>query len=181
MRNPEQTQKLYRFEVDQSIRIEQMNKDTIIGIANQEQAITTKVPKRVKRRLQERYRLQGRPKLFAPQLFAAAIAVSLKHAHFRVHDLVIDIEYPGYEREIMRTIQLLHPSLSIYFTTTGRKSPAHYAAYGAYINKIKVDLFVSTKDILNATKNGPRTVTPLDKTRRFAAHIGPSTKHNTHK
>ncbi|OGY35940.1 MAG: hypothetical protein A3E37_01015 [Candidatus Andersenbacteria bacterium RIFCSPHIGHO2_12_FULL_46_9] len=49
------------------------------------------------------------------------------------------------------------------------------------IKKRKSDFSASIKELLEATKNGPRTVTPPDRAGRFAAHIGPSTRHRTTK
>lgn len=175
------TQKLFRFEIDQSVRIEELNRTSIIGIANKEQTYTISVSNKVKRRLQEGYRRRGLPKLYAPQVFTAAIIVGLNQSGIKVHELVIDIEYPGYETTILFMINNHFPSMSVFFTSIGRKSPAHYAAYGVYIKKSKPDFSASTIELQEVIKNGPRTVTPPDKAGRFAAHNGPSKRHHTKK
>ena len=153
-----------KVEVDQSVRIEELTKDTILGIANKQVSFTVVVSKRTKRVLREMFRVQGRTKKFAPYLFAAAIVEGLKHAPFQTSDIIVDIEYPGYEREIIQIIKQVYSGIEVYFTAIGKKSYAHFTAYGVYIGKRKADLRIDTKKIaeilFGETKNGPRTVTP---------------------
>ncbi|MFH1353995.1 MAG: hypothetical protein ABIH36_01785 [bacterium] len=171
------TQKLYRFEIDQSVRIEELNRDSTIGIANKDHSYTISLSRRVKRRLHEHFRRQGKSKQFGPHTFAAGIICALQEINLAIHDLIIDIEYPGYEQQIIDLIQIHFPEVTVYFTRVGRKSPAHYAAYGVYIRRRKTDRIASTRDILQTLKNGFRTVTPLDKARRFAVHNKPFNRY----
>lgn len=136
-----------KLEIDQSVRVEEITKDTVVGIANERESFTIIVPKRAKRVLRETFRLQGRTKKFAPHVFAAAIAEGLRHTPFQSSDIVIDFEYPAYEREIIEIIKQEHPHLEIYFTDIGKKSPAHYAAYGVHLKKRKSDFRVDAKRI----------------------------------
>ncbi len=156
--------KTSKTEVDQSVRIEELTKDTIVGIANKEVSFTIIVSKRTKRVLLEMFRVCGKPKKFAPYVFAAAIGLGIKQAPFKSSDLIVDIEYPGYEQEILRIIRQMNPEIEVYFTTIGRKSFAHYAAYGVYTGKRNADMRIDTrkfiKILFKENKNGSRTVTP---------------------
>ncbi|OGY37838.1 MAG: hypothetical protein A3E36_02170 [Candidatus Andersenbacteria bacterium RIFCSPHIGHO2_12_FULL_45_11b] len=145
-------QKQFRFEVDQSIRIEETNKDSIVALANDEQSFTVKIPRRAKRQIFETFRRKGSPKQFAPSVFAVAIILIINKSKLKPQDLVIDIEYPGYETEIMQCISEAFPKLKIYFTEIGKKSPAHYAAYGVYIKKRKANALCSSEEILRQIK-----------------------------
>lgn len=73
------TQKLsFRFEVDQSVRIEELNRDTIIGIGDQHAQFAYRLPRKIKRRFNEYFRRMGKAHRCAPMLFAAAIVLSLR-------------------------------------------------------------------------------------------------------
>lgn len=140
-------QRLFRFEVDQSIRIEQLNDSTALALANEEKSFVIKIPARVKRQLAEYFRYQGKPKKFAPKLFAIGIVLIIKKINTKVSELVIDIEYPGYELLITDLIKIYFPELLIYFSVIGKKSTAHFAAYGAHIGKRNFDAVLTVEEI----------------------------------
>lgn len=155
-----------RIEVDQSSRIEELTRDTILGVANEQVIFTLIIPRRAKRVLYEKFRREGKPKKFAPYVFAVAVSEALQMAPFKSSDVVVDIEYPGYEKEILEIIKQRHPEINVYFTSIGKKSPAHYAAYGVHTGRKNADQNISTATLLRLieeTKNGPRTVTRRDK------------------
>lgn len=173
-------QKLFRFEVDQSVRIEEMNRASFVGLANKEYSFVVKISARTKRQLKEHFRRNGRLKQYAPLVFASLIIKIVNLVSFRVQDVVIDIEYPGYELKIQELLRHFSPEIKVYFASIGKKSPAHYAAYGVFIGKKKEDAAIKTQDVLHILKNGPRTVTHLDITKRFAAHSEPSNNDSTY-
>ena len=181
---PVARQKLFRFEVDQSVRIEESNKDTIIGIANEEHSFTVVIPLQAKRTLFEIYRRQGKRKFFAPEVFALSVLSAAQKSGLRFVDLIIDVEYLGYEKRITNLIKPFLPDVNIYFATIGKESPAHYAAHGVYDKVREADGTTSSDEILHLLEQqkilfergkgsfvGQRTVTPLDKARRFAVHV----------
>jgi hypothetical protein len=140
------------YQIDQSIRIEQTNQDTVIGLANikGDQSYTLVIPARVKRQIQEYYRRQGLPTLFMVKLFTAGIILILKRSRLKVSNLVIDIEYPGYEIPIMKTIQVhFKHHLDISFSVIGKHSPAHFAAYGVYRHKRRSNHTATLPELLN--------------------------------
>jgi len=60
----------------------------------------------------------------------------------------------------------------IYFGIIGKKSSAHFAAYGVHKNKKTADAVVGVNIILNLIKNDPGTVTPPDKSRQIRSPQG---------
>lgn len=141
-------QKLFRFEADQSVRVEELTDDTIIAIANNENKRAIIITSRVKRRLLEYYRRLGKPKQFAPHVFVAGMVLLVLNSEFRVDELVVDIEYPGYETSIIDLLQKHSPKLTVYFSIIGKKSPAHFAAYGVHKGKIKFNQSAGFDEIL---------------------------------
>jgi len=141
-------QKLFRFEADQSVRVEELTDDTIIAIANYESGRAIVITSRIKRRLLEHYRCLGKPKKFAPHVFAASLVLMIVNSEFRVDELVIDIEYPGYETAIIDLLQKYSPKLTVYFSIIGKKSPAHFVAYGVHKGKRKPDQSTKFDEIL---------------------------------
>ncbi len=141
-------QKLFRFEVDQSIRVEELSGDTIVALANTERKFTVILTAKVKKRLYERFRCLGQPKRFAPKVFSALIIFIIKNSGLKFTELVIDIEYPGYEILITNCLSKYFPELLVYFSVIGKKSPAHYAAYGVHTKKSMADVAVTLKEIL---------------------------------
>lgn len=141
-------QKLFRFEADQSVRVEELTDDTVIAIANNESERAIVITSRVKRRLLEHYRCLGKPKKFAPHVFAAGLILLIVNSEFRVDELVVDIEYPGYELAIIDLLHQYSPKLKVYFSIIGKKSPAHFTAYGIHKGKKKPDQSTGFVEIL---------------------------------
>lgn len=147
-----------KYQLDQSIRIEETNKATYIALANNKEFYVIKLLAKHKRTLQEEFRRQGMPKKYMISVFAASIVLIIKKSGFQVTDIVIDIEYPGYELDITRFIKKLYSDIRIYFSAIGKSSPAHFAGYGAHIGKRKENYLVSLGDIMRIIK---KTESPL--------------------
>ncbi len=122
-------QQLLRFEVDQSVKIEQLNQDTVIGIANKKVSIAYVIPRKIKRHFNEHFRKLGQPKKCAPTLFAAAIVAILKKENIIPSSLIIDTEYNRYEKFIINFLQHFLSRTVIYIQRVGKNSPAHSSAY----------------------------------------------------
>ena len=154
-RRTQPTQKLYRFEVDQSVKIEEFTKDTIVAVANEDHSVAVSVPRKVKQALRATLR-QNQPQRFNAAVFAAAIVEALATLNQQAHELVIDIEYKGYETTIANVISNAFPGIMIYFKGIGKHSPAHYAANFAHRKERKIDKTLSQTDISIQTENALR-------------------------
>lgn len=139
--------KLLRFEVDQSIRIEETNRDTVIGIANKHHGVAVLLPRKIKRHFMEDFRRRGISKRFGPTLFAAGIIATLKQSKLNPSSLILDIEYPGYERLIAKVISLYYPRVVISFRQIGKNSPAHEVAYFTHTHKRGSDGTIIRKEL----------------------------------
>jgi len=152
-------QKLVRFEVDQSIRVEEYTKDTVIAIANKENNFSVVIPRKVKRTLRNDL-LKFDSKEFTPAMFAFGIVSAIKHSKLIVHELAIDIEYPGHENIITGIISSVFPQIEIDFVQIGKKSPAHYSAYSVYKKQKTADYIADINDIALNAENALGAVTP---------------------
>lgn len=85
-----------KVEIDQSVKIEQTNKGTVLAFSNEEEYAIL-IPGKVKRKLQELFREKGRPRLFISRTFAAGITLLLQNHLPKFQKIVIDLEYPGKE------------------------------------------------------------------------------------
>src|SRR4030042_4295112 len=122
-------QKSTIFEVDQSNRIEELNRDSFVSIANKELAYTIRLLSKDKKQLHDNYKQKRKNRRFIGwQTFVKAVASAVRLSNFRVTDLVIDFEYPGYEQEIPGLFKQLLPEVEISFKSIGKKSPAHQSA-----------------------------------------------------
>jgi hypothetical protein len=136
------------FEIDQSGRIEETQRDTVIAIANRRIQVSIRVPRKVKRKLKLIYRKQNRPKIFAVRTFASSIALLIRKSKIKPTRLIVDIEYPGYERIISEIIkEILRNNFSVQFKNIGKSSPAHIKAYYTYKKKLKEDYIATYKDL----------------------------------
>ncbi len=140
-------QKSLRFEVDQSIRIEETNKDTVIGISNKQISIAMILPRKTKRHFMEDFRRRGISKRFGPVLFAVAIIATLKKSKTAPSGLILDIEYPGYERLITKVIGMMYPQAILSYRQIGKGSPAHEAAYFTHTRKRSPDGKITRKEL----------------------------------
>ena len=141
-----------RVEIDQSGKIEETRKNTVIAFANGI-SYAVLIPAKVKRQLQEVFRRQGKPRLFVYRTFAAGIFLLIKNHLPKIKDLVIDTEYIGHEKQIkemvlemIRRRGLAEPN--IYFQRIGNKPKVHYAAYEVFSKKKKADFVVSFEEIV---------------------------------
>lgn len=141
-----------RAEIDQSGKVEATSTHTVIAIANGLRA-SIMISGREKKKIQQIYRDIQRPRVYVSAVFAALI-VLLLHKQRLPHNLIIDTEYPGHERYILRLLESLGNKaglnlerVAIDFEQVGKKSPAHQVAYMAFRNK-KADYVVSAKEVL---------------------------------
>ena len=118
------------FEIDQSNRIEQLNKDSYVSLTRGDFQFVVKISRYTKRFLYEKSQTNKSTKTFAPLLFARAVVALLRHQRLIPDRLVIDIEYPGYEDSIVEIIRRYHRRIDYDFRSIGKSSPAHIAAYG---------------------------------------------------
>lgn len=136
-----------KIEIDQSIRIEQLNRDTVIGLGGLQLQYAAVVPRKLKRHYKEEFRRRGISRQFAPTIFAAAIAATLEQQGANIAALVIDTEYSSYELLIENVIQSKFPTLQVEFRQIGRSSPAHLVAYAVFRRRRKSDTILKKADL----------------------------------
>ena len=144
-----------RIKINQSNKIEQTNKDTIIGLSNKK-SFTVLINRKIKRKLQEEFRKQGKPRLFVYRTFIAGVTLALKHAQIKnLSHVVIDEEYYGKDKmlksmflEMWSRYFVEVPEVS--FERVGKKSKVHNVCYLA-MKKNKPDKMISFEELRRLT------------------------------
>lgn len=136
-----------KVEIDQSGKIEDTAKPTVLAFSNSKQS-AIKISARTKRQIQEIFRRRGQIRLFIYRTFAALIFLLIRDYLSSIHHVVIDTEYPGHEKlikdillEFLRRNKLKEPQ--ILFKRIGSKPKVHYAAYDVFSGKKKPNKSIS--------------------------------------
>lgn len=142
------------IEIDQSGKIENTSKNTIIAFSNHifESVI---IKAKDKREIQKIFRKIGKPRIFVYRLFAVIVFILIKPYLNKIEQIIIDEEYPGnlnlIKNFLLQEIRRSHPNFQttkIIFRKIGKKSRAHYLAYGTAIDKKLPDKIISAKKAL---------------------------------
>ncbi len=122
-------------EVDQSIKMNDLARDTVLAIANGI-SYTIVVPAAVKRTVMQHLREAGKSRTHAVVFaFAVALYLLLKNVIHMVDQICVDVEYMGHEAEIKNALVTYlrrdnphFDSTRILFQHIGKKSSAHHCA-----------------------------------------------------
>lgn len=140
------------IEIDQSGKIEETNKPSIIAFSNNQSGSVILLAKD-KRILQKYFRAKNKSRMFIFFTFAVLIYVLTKDIILN-HRITIDQEYVGHEDIIKSLILDIFDSEQtrinkedIIFKEIGKKSKAHTVAVDAFRLK-KADQKVSSSDII---------------------------------
>jgi len=142
-----------RIEIDQSGKIENTSKNTVVSFSNGKFK-SIFISARDKREIQDFFRRIGKPKMFIYRTFAILIFLLIKNNLKEIDEIIIDKEYPGksslIRNFILRETREINPRFSeenIEFQRIGKKSRAHFLAYGVAIEKRVPDIKVGAKEI----------------------------------
>ncbi len=143
------------YQIDQSGKIEQTEKDTVIAYANDGQRAIL-IPRKLKRRVQESFRLHGMTSVFIYFLFSVGITYLLYELE-EIQHITIDEEYSGKEDLIQRMVRSLlkefdKPLHDIRFARIGNTPRVHYAAKDVFDKKRKPDRILTMEDVIEALK-----------------------------
>lgn len=143
------------YQIDQSGKIEQTNKNTVIAYSNGKKYAVL-IHARLKRQIQEIFRLHGFTALFIYYLFSVGVFYLLKSVREK-SEIIIDTEYPGKDKIIKQFITNLlknysQPIHEISFARIGNRPPAHYAAKDVFDKKVKANRILSLEDFIKAIK-----------------------------
>jgi len=143
-----------RIEIDQSGKIEDTNKDTVVAFSNNIFG-SVLIQARDKREIQKIFRRIGKSRIFIYKLFAILIFLAIKKHIKEIDQITIDIEYPKWEHLIkdylLKEIRRVKPDFDaedISFKAIGKKSKAHSLAYNVFQGKTKPGLEVKFRNIL---------------------------------
>jgi hypothetical protein len=144
-----------KYQIDQSGKIEDTSKDTVIAYSNSTQYAIL-IPRKVKRQIQETLRRQGLTRLFIYLSFGIGLYFLIEKVK-QSQNFVVDIEYPGKDKIIKSiVIELLErnkkPNHSLGFARIGNNPRAHYAAKNVLDKKVKADRILSFEEIMKALK-----------------------------
>lgn len=141
-----------RIEIDQSIKIEQLSRDTIIALSNDIEFAVV-IPSKVKRKLQQEFRKQGKQKLFRYRTFIAGVVLLLQYAKFKnVPSVTLDREYAGQER-ILRSMffemWMLYHNEPPHFEIMeiGKRSRAHDVGYRTLKKKRNINKVLTYQEV----------------------------------
>ncbi len=140
------------IQINQSNKIEKTNKDSIIGLAN-DVSFTVLLKRKIKRKLQEDFRKQGKPRLFVYRTFIASVVLLIKYAKLKnISKIIIDLEYFGKDK-LLKSIFLemwtrfFSEIPEISFERVGKKSKVHHICYFTMKGKYKVNKVLEYKEI----------------------------------
>ena|SRR3989344_4781585 len=139
------------YQIDQSGKIEQTNKQTIVALANGTKKSVRISAVEKQRLIKTMVELDYPQKNYTHKIFAAMIYILLQKS--KVESVLIDTEYSGHDASIKEIlIQLFQKSQKscpeINFGYVGKHSNAHHLGISIFRNKQKADIIVGAKDIL---------------------------------
>jgi len=144
-------------DVDQSGRVDQTNKPTVVAVANGI-SFSIWISASEKRKLIQaikRRKPQWSTSLTHVMVFSALLYFLLREHIERIGVVTIDTEYPGHEGVIKNRILTLcrNDGLRVFpdqidFQQVGKKSPSHDLAWGVYTSRLKPDLVLTADKVL---------------------------------
>lgn len=141
-----------QVQIDQSGKIEDSNRLTIVAFANGK-VKSLKISAVEKQKLIKIMRELDHPKkTFIFKIFAGLIFLLVKSD--KIQELIIDKEYPGHEGIIKDVLSNLFRKIynkvpNIEFSEIGKKNQAHIKAIAVFKGKEKPDIIVRADDVLN--------------------------------
>ncbi len=143
-----------QIEIDQSIKIEQTNRDTIIAFSNSKSK-TLLISAKIKKELKKIFRQQDKSRVFVYKTFAVLIYILIKQDLDKIQQIIIDKEYWDKEAliknlllQIIRKAGREFPKNNISFRQIGKASKAHLLAYSVYSKKAKPDIIIRLNNFL---------------------------------
>jgi len=143
-----------KIEIDQSGKIEKTNKHTFLAFSNGEHFVI-KISSTEKQKIQKYFNKIKKPRMFIYITFASLIAILLDNLKQKSNQIIVDTEYPGQNFIIKKYLKILKPNLcadDIDFRQIGKKSRAHFLAYGTAIDKLNPDKIIDSKDVFRLIK-----------------------------
>lgn len=152
-----------RIEIDQSWKIEDTQKPTILAFSNSKSGAII-ILSREKKLIQKYFRKIGKPRLFAILSFTALIYLLVKNELKNGDHIEIDKEYPGYEKLIKQTLSAMIientkvKDVHISSTLIGKRSKAHIIAYTGFKKRSKLGIKkVSAQNIISIIKRNQKS------------------------
>lgn len=152
--------KVKTYQIDQSGKIEQTERNTVIALVNRTEFAAI-LKKAEKRELQRVFKTLNMQRFFPTLTFSALIALILHNVSLK-NKVTIDKEYFGHEQFIEKHVIVYLEFLgtkmlpTISFGHVGKLSNAHQYAYQVAVGKKKANLVVTKEQILKilfGTKN----------------------------
>lgn len=141
------------YQIDQSGKIEQTNKNTVLAISNGKQ-LTLLLRAKDKRLLQELFRsLFNKQRQYIYEVFSALLFIILVKANPQ-SKIVIDKEYPGQEALIRLLVLKFYADnnqvapANIEFGLVGKSSKVHNLGYKVFKKKTKPSLIITFDEIM---------------------------------
>lgn len=142
------------YQIDQSGKIEQTNKDTVICLANGTWD-TILIKAATKRSLLEVFRRNGQPRNYILFTFCASLAILIER-NIGVGRIVIDREYYGKEPIIKKLLEEMSKKIkekaTLEFGLVGKTSRADFIAGEVFSGKIKPKTLITKKELLKQIK-----------------------------
>lgn len=135
-----------RIEIDQSGKIEETARDTILALSN-DKHFTIRLSAKDKKLIQSIFRLRNRHKIFVYLTFSALVFIILKKTKPKAK-VIIDKEYPGKEKLIKDIISNFGNKSVFDFGLVGKSSKVHSLAYKTFKKRVKVDMTIKVEEIL---------------------------------
>lgn len=143
-----------RHEIDQSGKVEETSQNTVVAVSNSRNFAVI-ITAREKRKLQEHFRRNGIPSLFVYITFASLLIEVIKHTGAGVStNILIDTEYPGHEKTIIKMVgrAINTDTICLSWGFVGKKSKAHDLAYKVFTGKVKANVNVKSEKIWKMAK-----------------------------
>lgn len=153
MRKKHQTQSK-KFQIDQSGKIEQTNKDTVLCLSNGSWD-TVLIKTKTKRQIQKIFRQNGQPRNYVLFTFSAALSILIER-NLGVGRIIIDREYFGKEPIIKKLLEEMSEEIkkraTLEFGLVGKSSRADFRAGEVLAKKKKPRLILTARVLIRAIK-----------------------------
>lgn len=143
------------YQIDQSGKIEQTEKNTVIGYSNG-QKFTVLLSNKSKRQLQEAFRKLGLTQVYIYITFACLVYF-LVRKFSQKQDFTIDTEYTGKDKLIKENIKKLliankKPDHGIYFRRIGNKPKVHYVTHDVFNKEVNPNEIITIRKMVEELK-----------------------------